>query len=310
MGIGSHQGHDHGAALPRPRRAESALILALVLTGVFVFVEFFAGAIFGSLALTADAVHMLSDTFALGLALVAQIVARRPVSATHSFGWRRIEVLAAFVNGLVLLAISGWIVWEAMRRIGDPVETNATGLMIVAAAGLLINLAAMLILWGASKDNMNVRAAALHTIGDAAGSVGALAAGVVLALGGPQWADPVASVVIATLVATAALRLVRDAARVLMERAPVHIDPEVVADWLSADPSVMRVHHMHVWTLAPGQASMSAHVELRDTETLHEAQSHGVRLKALVAERFGIEHTTFELECHPCDPSNESHKPA
>lgn len=298
--------HDHAEAASR-RRPERVLFLALVLTASFMAIEFVSGLAFQSLALTADAAHMLSDSFALLVALIAQRIAARPASHTHTFGWRRIEVIAAFANGLLLLGLSLWIVVEAVRRIGEPADTNATGLMAIAAAGLVVNLIAMLILRGASHGNMNVRAALLHTFGDAAGSVGALVAGIVLAAGGPEWADPVASIVIATLVAIAALRLLRETTGVLMESTPQGLDAAAIEAVLSAEPSVMRVHHLHVWTLAPGLPSLSAHVELSDIETLHEAQSEGVRLKKLLVERFGIEHSTLELECHPCDPGEAAH---
>ena len=298
--------HDHtpDAGTPAARRA---LRLAFGLTATFTAVELVGGFVFKSLALSADAAHMFSDTIALGVALGAQRIASRPASATHSFGWRRAEVIAAFGNGLLLVAVCGWIVFTAFRRFGSPVETNALGLTLVAVAGLLINLICARYLRAHASHNMNVRAAALHTISDAAGSLGAITAGLVLLGGGPHWVDPAISILIACLVLIAGIKLLRDTTHVLLEATPSHLDPVAIAEALTGEPSVLRVHHMHVWSLAPGSPALSAHVELSEIETLHEAQQEGNRLKQLLIDKFDLRHTTLELECHPCAPDMETH---
>ncbi len=300
----SHSNHTHGMS---KSSAGPALTTAFVLTAIFTAVELVGGIVFRSLALSADAAHMFSDTVALGAAIGAQRVAQRPASPTHSFGFRRAEVIAAFGNGLLLVAVCVWIVFEAIGRLNSPVHTNAAGLTAVALIGFAVNIVSTRVLRSHSTDNMNVRAAALHTLSDAAGSAGAVLAGVVLLLNGPSWIDPVVSILIAILVVVAGGRLLSDTTRVLLEGTPANLDPALISATLTAERSVERVHHLHVWSLAPGSPALSAHVELSDIETLHEAQQESARLKQLLIDEFDLHHTTLELECHPCAPDNGVH---
>lgn len=294
--------HDHAVQ----RRA---LRVAFVITAVFVVVEVLAGWAFSSLALAADAVHLVSDGAALGIALVAQQLVTRAPSHRHSYGWRRAEVLAAQANGVLLLAAAGWITVEAIDRFGEPTDVESGGLIVVAALGLVANLVSTVVLHGAPGQSMNVRAAALHTTSDALGSLGALAAGVVIAVGGSSWtwADPAASLAIAVLVVVSAVRLLRDTTNVLLEATPPGLEPAAVTEGLLADPTVVAVHDLHIWALAPGALALSAHVELVGPVSLHDAQAAGDRLKAVLLERFGVGHSTLELECHPCDPTDVVH---
>lgn len=302
-----HTDHDHQHDLANQSdfgAQKRALITALALTSVVTIAELVGGIVFSSLALMADAAHMFSDTVALAIALVAQQIASRPASRTHSFGWRRAEVLAAQVNGLLLLAACGWIFYEAIDRFSSPHQVDSTGVIAVATLGLITNLIATRLLHRVPGHSMNIRAAALHTASDAAGSLGAIVAGVAIALGTGSWIDPAASIFIGVLVFVAAIRLLIEATHVLLEAAPRHIDPEEIEKALEAEPAVVRVHHLHLWSLAPGSLALSAHVELEGIDALHDAQAEGDRLKQLLVDKFGVLHSTIELECHPCAPDD------
>ncbi len=293
-----HAGHSHGIGRATQRRA---LWIALVLNGGFLFVEVAGGLAFHSLALLADAAHMVSDVASLAIALVAQRLIDRPASTRYSFGFQRAEVLGAQANGFSLLLVSGWIVYEAITRIGGESDVVGGGLLVVATIGLLINVGSAVYLVRAQGESLNMRGASLHMMVDAAGSVAAITAGIAVILWQANWVDPAMSMLIAALVLWSAWGLVRDTSRVFLEGAPRGIDPLAVEAALVADEEVQAVHHMHLWNLASDVPSLSAHVVLDEEQTLHSAQEHGERLKALLAQQFGIEHSTLELECHPCD---------
>ncbi len=304
--------HDHehahlDAAGLRDARATRALRIAFAITATFFIVEVIGAVASGSLALAADAAHMFSDVIALGIALIADQLMRRPASRTHSYGWRRAEVMAAQFNGLLLLGVSAWIVVEAISRLEESVAVDSAPMMLVAAVGLLANLASAAVLQSASAQNMNVRAAVLHTLSDAAGSLGALIAGAAILVWNFDKADSIASIAIAALVVVAALQLLSDSTHVLLEATPKHLDLEDIESALRSHESVLAVHHLHVWSLAPQELALSAHVEVEGKATLHEAQAAGAELKAMLQEQFGVGHSTLELECHPCEPDEQSH---
>jgi cobalt-zinc-cadmium efflux system protein len=278
------------------------LVVALVANGGFLLVEVAGGVAFQSLALLADAAHMLSDVAALGIALVAQRLLDRPATARHSFGLQRAEVLAAQVNGLALLAASGWIFYTAAQRIGDPVDVEGVGLLLVALGGLAVNVGSAWMLARVAGDSLNMRGAFAHMAADAVGSVAAVVAGVAVIVADATWVDPVASVVVGALVLVSAWHLLRDTTGVLLEAVPRGMDPAEVEAAMLAGDEVELVHHVHLWNLASDTPAMSAHVVLAGDVTLHEAQERGDELKAMLAERFGIAHVTLELECHPCEP--------
>lgn len=284
-------------------RQRRALRLALVANGTFLFAEIAGGIAFNSLALLADAAHMASDVVGLAIALVAQRLLERPATARHTFGLQRAEALGALGNAVLLLVTAGSIVVEAARRLGGPVEVEGAGLVIVATLGLAVNLGSAALLARAGGHSLNVRGARLHMLSDAAGSAGAVAAGVLVLLTGAGWADPVVSVLITVLVVRATWGLLRDTVHVLLEGTPTDLDPRAVEATLRAVPEVADVHHLHLWTLASDTPALSAHVVLVGPTDLHDAQAHGDRLKLLLAERHRIAHATLELECHACDPA-------
>lgn len=289
--------HDVHARDPRQR----ALVVALVANGAFLAVELFGGIVFGSLALLADGAHMVSDVAALSIALVAQRLARRPHTARHTYGLQRAEVVGAQANAVLLLAASGWIVYEAIQRFDRPHDVDGMGLLAVAAAGFLVNVASAIVLERVADGSLNMRAAVVHMTMDAAGSLAAVAAGVAVVVADARWVDPAASLAITALVVWSAARLLRDATHVLMEGAPRGLDAHEIERFIAADPVVEDIHHVHVWNIASDVRALSAHVVITGERTLHEAQVEGDRIRALVGERFGIEHTTFELECHACE---------
>lgn len=298
----AHAGHDHsgGAGLRSAQR--KVLWWSLVANASFMVVEIIGGLAFGSLALLADAAHMASDVIALGIALAAQSLMERPASARHSFGLKRAEVIGAQVNGLLLMGLSGAIVFEAIRRTGRPLDVDGGGLLVVAFLGLLVNLGSAVAIRRRASGNLNMRGAYLHMALDAVGSVGALVAGALVVLADFDQADPLVSVGIAGLVAYSSALLLKETWHVLLEGTPAGMETEEIDRALRDDRSVEEVHHLHAWSIASDTPAMSAHVILAGEMSLHEAQEHGRRLKVMLADRFGIEHATLELECHPCDP--------
>lgn len=279
-----------------------ALAVSLGANAAFLVVEVAGGLAFRSLALLADAAHMVTDVAGLGIALLAQGLVARPATARHSYGLQRAEVLGAQVNGVSLVAASAWILYEAARRLGEPVEVVGAGLLAVALAGLLVNVGSAVLLARAQGHSLNMRGALLHMVVDAAGSAGAVLAGVAVLVWGAAWVDPAVSIFVAGLVLWSAWGLLRDTAHVLLEGAPRGTDVEEVEAALDNEDGVEGVHHLHLWSLASDVPSLSAHVVLAGEPDLHDAQGRVERLKAMLEERFGIAHATLELECHSCEP--------
>lgn len=293
-------GHDHDRALMRAGQ-RTALVITLAVNAAFLVVEVVGGLRFHSLALLADAAHMFTDVAALALALVALMLASRPSTSRLTFGLERAEVLGALVNGLALLAVSAWIVFEAVRRISDPADVRGGGVLAVASIGLVINLVSAVALARVRGSSLNMRGALMHMVADAIGSAGTMAAAVAVILWGATWTDPVVSLAIAALVIVASYRLLADTTHVLLEGVPSGMDRADVEAVLLAEPGIEAVHHLHLWSLASDVPALSAHVVLAGEVSLHEAQQRGDELKQLLASRYGIVHSTLELECHACD---------
>ena len=287
-------GHTHGTTGGLVERGAQGrrLTWVLVLTGLFMVAEVVGGILSNSLALLADAGHMFSDVGALALSLVAMRWAQRPPDRDKTYGYVRLEILAALVNGATLLLIAGLIVWEAWSRFRNPVDIDGVIMLGVASAGLAVNVVGALLLHSHAHDNLNVRGAYLHVLGDLLGSVGAIAAGLIILFTGWTPADPIISVVIALLILYSSWRLVREATEVLMEAVPRHIDMDQVMDDLGGIEGLHDVHDVHVWTLTSGFVALSAHGVLEDP-------GHHTRILEEIRERMrchGIEHITFQLE--------------
>jgi cobalt-zinc-cadmium efflux system protein len=285
----SAHGHHHHA----PPRDANRLVVALGLILALMVGEVVAGIVAGSLALLADAGHMVTDAAALGFALVALVMARRPAAGSWTFGFRRLEILAAQANGITLLLVAAWIVYEAVRRLIDPTEVHGGIVLAVALAGIAVNLAATVVLAGASRESLNMRGAFLHVATDLAAFCGtALAGALIIATGWGQF-DPIASLLVAALMVWAGVGLLRDSVRILLERAPGDIDPEAVGRAIVSEPGVVETHDLHVWTVTSGFPALSAHVLVEQGADCHALRQ---RLEALLAERFGLEHTTLQVE--------------
>lgn len=298
-------GHDHDHGHHHHHGNERRVFWALLLTAGFMVAEVAGGIVSGSLALLADAGHMLTDAAALGLSLAAFRASRRPETLSHSYGQHRFQVLAAFLNGAALVAIAVWIAVEAVQRVLAPVPVLGGTMLVVAGLGLAVNVAAFLILHGGDHDNLNMRGAALHVLGDLLGSVAAIvAAGVIMATG---WTpiDPILSVLVALLVLKSAWLLLSNSWHVLMEGAPVHIDVEVLKAELVEDVAgVADIHHVHVWMLTPEQPLVTLHATIA-TDADHDTVLHG--LQTVLADEFGLRHATIQVERAGCPNPADCH---
>ena len=271
------------------RRLKWALTISLL----YFFAELIAGFMTNSLALLSDAGHMLSDVGALGLSLFAFRVAKRPATHHSTYGFHRVEILAALFNGLALWLIVGIIFAAAFNRIAKPPEVESSGMIVVAVIGLLVNLIAAVILHGGHQHNLNLRGAFLHVISDAVGSVGAIAAGVVMLTTGWYLADPLISIVIGVLVLFASWSLVRDSLSVLMQAVPKGIRLDEVRRTIEAVDGVSKVHDLHVWAVTSDIFTLSAHAVVESGEDFHLVLNG---IEDTLKSRFNIEHTTIQLE--------------
>ena len=265
---------------------------ALLLTGIFLLVEVVGGILSNSLALLADAGHMLTDVAALGLSLFVGWFSRRPETPQRTYGYLRLEILAALLNGTTLLLLSAWIIWEAIPRFSAPEPLDAGLMLGIAVAGLIINAVAAWILHPSTETSLNVRGAYLHVLGDLLGSVGVVTAALLIQFTGWLIADPIVSVLMTVLIIRGAWRLVREAVDVLLESVPAHISPGAVRAQLEAIPGVESVHDLHIWSVATGVVAMSVHAIVREPERQQHVLEHihdAMRL-------FGIGHVTAQLE--------------
>jgi cobalt-zinc-cadmium efflux system protein len=288
----SHSHHHHG---PSRETERSSLKAALALIVVFMLAEVTAGVLASSLALLSDAAHMLTDAAALGVALVAARLAARPAGGAMTYGLGRAEILSAQANGVTLLILSVVIVADALRRLVSPLRVDGLPVLIVALAGVVVNLAAAGILARGSgaRRSLNVEGSFQHIITDLYGFIAtAVAAGVIMATGFDR-ADPIASLVIAGLLLHAAYGLLKESGRVFMEAAPAGIDPDEIGRTLAAQPGVVEVHDLHVWEVTSGFPALSAHVVVRAGDDCHERRR---LLQRMVGEHFGISHTTLQVD--------------
>lgn len=296
-----HDDHDHahghglaGLAVHRGG-ARKSLIGALALTVTVMVVEYVGGVLTGSLALRADAGHMLTDASSLLLAVVALWLAARPADVKRTYGYYRLEILAALLNGVALLLLAGWIGWEAVQRLRTPKEIDAVGTLAIACIGLLANLAGLFLLHR-QKGSLNVKGAYLHLLGDTLSSVGVIASAAVLIVR-PGWTflDPVVSLAIAVVVVWSAWQLVREAVDVLLEAVPAHLDLADVLHAMEHVEGVTAVHDLHIWTISSGMHALSAHVVV-DSCDLGRNDEILRTVKAALERRFAIDHATLQIE--------------
>ncbi|NQV54213.1 MAG: cation diffusion facilitator family transporter [Rhodospirillales bacterium] len=288
--------HDHAHDLRSSN--ETRVFWALIITAAFMVVEVVGGLISGSLALLADAGHMLTDAIALLFSWIAFRMGRRSADEKRSYGYHRMQIVAAFVNGLTLVIVVGWIAIEALRRIMTPVEIMGEAMLGVAIAGLIVNLAAFWIIHGGDRENLNLASAAAHIMGDILGSAATIiAAGIILVFG---WAiaDPVLSILVALLILKSSWSIIRKSAHILLEGAPDWLDVDELKERLvGALPQVTDIHHVHAWSLTTERPMITLHANISDesgaTETL-------VGIKRVLAEDYGITHSTIQIECGDC----------
>lgn len=303
----AHHGHGHHAHGPGAHRhghahdnhpahhasaSGRALAWAVGLTAGYALVELAGGLISGSLALLADAGHMATDSAALLFALVANIVARRPASARHSYGLARVEVVAAFVNALAMVAIVAWLFIEAIERLREPVPVQGATVFGVATVGLLVNLFAA---WLLARDsgNVNTRAAYLHVLGDLLGSIAAIASGVIIHFTGFLTIDPLLSMLVGGLILRSTFGVLRQTTLVLLDSVPPEVDYTAVGRALASVPGVVSVHDLHIWSMVPGRCAISAHVLVEDVE-MWPGVLNAARAK--LRDEFGIDHITLQPE--------------
>jgi cobalt-zinc-cadmium efflux system protein len=307
--VHSHAEHGPGTASRLDlRRGDNRrrMWIALALNLAMLAAEVVGGLLTGSLALLADAGHALSDAGSIGLALGAAALAARPGGHRRTFGYQRSEVLAAFANGLILIAIAVLIAVAAIGRLGDPPGVEGAGVIVFGALGLAGNLLATVVLAGGERSDLNLEGVLRHSFADALGSLGVIVAGVVILAGGPAAADPVVALLIAGLVLASSWRLIKEPVDVLMEAAPADLDVESLGDALCAVEGVRSVHDLHVWAVTSGFDALSAHVVVARGADRDLASR---RLTVLLQERYGIEHTTLQMEEEAGDELLELKRP-
>jgi len=289
-------GHDHahGTAGQRHR---GRLVAALAITTTVMVVQIVAAAVTGSLALLADAGHMLSDAAGLTIALIATWLAARPATDRWTFGWQRAEVLAALVNGVVLSVVGTVVIVEGVRRLGEPAEVGGPLMLGVGVVGLVANLVALRLLSAGKDESLNVRGAYLEVLGDLFGSVAVIVAAVVITTTGWQRADAVASIVIGVLIIPRALSLLRDVARVLLEGAPAELAVDQVRAHLAGVPGVVAIHDLHAWTITSGVPVLTAHVVVSDDVATSQGYCAVLdRVQECLSGHFDVEHSTLQIE--------------
>lgn len=291
--------HDHGlsGATTGTAKHRTRLILALIITLTVVLVQFIGALVSGSLALLADTGHMLTDATGIAIALIASLIAGLPATSKRTFGYLRVEVLAALLNGVVLSVIAVFIFIEAIKRFGSEVEIQTTPMIIAAVVGGMANLTSLLILRGGQKESLNVRGAYLEVLGDLLGSAAVVIAGIVILFTGWNWVDQIASLLIAIIILPRAYTLLREVVDVLLEASPKGLDVDVAREHMLTVPGVVEVHDLHAWTITSGVHAFSAHVTVTD-EVWSEREYHAIldELKACLRTHFDTDHTTLQIE--------------
>jgi cobalt-zinc-cadmium efflux system protein len=301
----SHEGLHFHAHHATHSLAPSAISKAIVITLIFMFIEMIGGWLANSLALISDGAHMLTDVGAMSLSLFALWIARRPITPTMTFGYHRAEILGALLSGLLIWLISGVLIYESIERLHSPPEVKGPIVFVVATLGLIANAVSMWTLHGAKEGNLNVKAAYLHVLSDLLGSIGAIIAGAVLWITSWNPIDPILTILFSILMLFNSWGLVKEAAGILMESAPTHLNPEQILEDLRSLESVLEVHDLHVWAVSNGRPSLSAHLISMNGEQVLSAAHELLRTK------YGIIHSTLQIEhpekfksqqCYDCTP--------
>jgi cobalt-zinc-cadmium efflux system protein len=285
--------HSHGASADADR---GKLTIALVLILGFMAAEVVTGILADSLALLSDAAHMLTDAAAIGLSLIAIHLVKRPAAGQMTFGLKRVEILSAQANGITLLVLAAIIAIEGVRRLIDPPGVDGALVLVVALAGIVVNLAATAVLAGANRQSLNVEGSFQHLLTDLFAFVGTAIAAAVILLTGFDQADAIASLLVAGLMLRSAVGLLRDSGRIFLEASPKSIDPDRIGRLMAAQPGVVEVHDLHVWEVTSEFPALSAHVTVAADSDCHRTR---LELAELIERRFGIHHTTLQVEHEP-----------
>ena len=294
--------HNHDHAPTVTEDSERRIFWIMCLTGGYMVLQAIGGLLSGSLALIADSGHMLSDTAALGLAWFAFRLAKKPADQKRSYGYHRFQIMAAFTNGVTLFFIAGWIVFEAIQRLISPGEVLAGPMLLIAAGGLVINVAGFLVLHRGDKDNVNMQGALVHIMGDLLGSIAAIVAAIIIMLTGWMAADPLLSILVAVIILKSAYGLVRRSGHILLEGTPDHLDMALIRDKLVAYlPEIVDVHHMHAWSLTAEKPIVTMHVQVEPAADLETTLK---QINAFLLSEFEIDHATIQLEHGACVESS------
>jgi cobalt-zinc-cadmium efflux system protein len=306
-----HGSHSHATGQAHSHRHdtnERRMGSAALMTGLFMGAEIVGGVISGSLALLADAGHMLTDFASLSLAWFGFRLARRPADWMRTYGFDRFQVLIAFTNGVALFAIAAWIVYEAVERLSTPRPVEGGIMVVVALLGLLVNVAAFMLLHGADRENLNVKGAAVHVLGDLLGSVAALVAGAVILFTGWTPIDPLLSILVAAIILRSGWTVVMDSGHILLEGAPPELDTRDIGPDLAANvPGVIGVHHVHVWSITQERQMVTLHACVEDDR---EGDQMVKAIKQRLHARFGLDHATIEIEHGVCADATAEAKSA
>jgi cobalt-zinc-cadmium efflux system protein len=295
-------GHRHNHGIGHAVGERHDLLIALAITLLMMIVEVIGGFISNSLALLSDAGHMLTDNLALLLSFVAMKFAAMPATDRRTFGFYRLEILAALINGIILVLISLYIVYEAYLRIRNPQPVTGTLMLVVATIGLVANIIGAVVLARHSSTSLNVRGAYLHILGDALSSIGVVIGGIIILYTGWYLVDPLLSILISLVIIYGAWSLVKESVSILLESVPAHINIETLSAEIQKIEGVREAYHIHVWTITSGVYAMSAHVLIED-QLVSGSKDVLDRIRALLADKFKIEHSTIQLECDKCDLS-------
>jgi cobalt-zinc-cadmium efflux system protein len=275
------------------------LKITLIIVLAVMAAEFIGGILSNSLALLGDAGHMLVDTLALGISLFAIRIARRPPTATKTYGYHRVQIMAALANGIILVLVAAYIFYEAYQRFLNPPEVNTFLMLVVAGIGLTANLVGIRLLRGVRHSNLNIKAAYWHVLGDTISSVGVIVAGVIIWFTGLRIVDPIVAIVIGGIILWGAVRVVRESTDILLEAVPNHIENHKVIEALKKIPSIEDVHDIHIWTITSNLHALSAHLVIKD-QAVSESAEIVEAVNQDLAKYFNITHTTLQLECESC----------
>lgn len=298
------EAHREGAHNHAAGANSKMLAVALCFTTAFLIAELIGSFVFNSLALLSDAAHMFTDSAALAIALAAVKIGQRPADDARTFGYRRFEILAAAFNALLLFAVAGYVLWEGIQRFFKPTEVQSTGMLIVAAIGLAVNLIAMKLLSAGKDQSLNVKGAYLEVWADMLGSIGVIVGAVIIMFTGWQWVDPLVAIGIGLWVLPRTWTLLKDTTQILLEGAPSGINMGELRSAIAGVPGVAGVHDLHAWSLSSNDHSLSVHVVLTDAADFEAVR---INIASLLHERYEIQHSTIQMERQPCGDAVELH---